>query len=49
MSGFVEFKDKSILKHWMSDLNKDNPFDDVETDLDSVKNKVNFSDKMTKK
>jgi hypothetical protein len=40
MSGMVEFKDKSILRHWMSDLEKENKNSDVLLNFDSVKNKV---------
>jgi hypothetical protein len=40
MSGMVEFKDKSILRHWMSDLEKDNKNSDVMLDFDKVKEKV---------
>ena len=29
MSGMVEFKDKSVLRHWMSDLEKENKNSDV--------------------
>jgi len=37
MSGFADLKDKSILKHWMANLDKDR-FDDVKISLDEVKN-----------
>ena len=40
MSGFVEFKDKSVLRHWMSDLEKENKNSDVLLDFDTVKAKV---------
>jgi hypothetical protein len=43
MSGFVEFKDKSILKHWMSEFKK-NKLDEV-MEYDSIKNKVTFDGK----
>jgi hypothetical protein len=45
MSGFVEFKDKSILKHWMSEFKK-NKLDEV-MEYDSIKNKINFDGKLT--
>ncbi len=40
MSGMVEFKDKTILRHWMSDLEKENKNEDVMLDLDQMKEKV---------
>lgn len=40
--GFVEFKDKSFPKHWMSETKKDELSGLI--DLDSVKNKTDFSD-----
>ncbi len=43
MSGMVEFKDKSILRHWMSDLEKENENDDVMLDFDELKDKHNLS------
>ena len=43
MSGFVEFKDKSVTRHWMSDLNKENKNDDVLLDFDAIKSKVSPS------
>jgi hypothetical protein len=40
MSGMVEFKDKSVLRHWMSDLEKENKNDDVLLGFDTIKDKV---------
>ena len=40
MSGFVEFKDKSVLRHWMSDFEKENKNSDVLLNFDTVKAKV---------
>jgi hypothetical protein len=40
MSGMVEIKDKSILRHWMSDLEKENKNEDVLLSFDEVKDKV---------
>jgi hypothetical protein len=37
MSGMVEFKDKSFIKHWMSDLSKDTNKPDNILSVDSVK------------
>lgn len=41
MSGFVEFKDKSIIKHWLTDIDTDDKYGDVSIDLDEMENKVN--------
>jgi hypothetical protein len=40
MSGMVEIKDKSILRHWMSDLEKENKNEDVLLSFDEIKDKV---------
>jgi hypothetical protein len=40
MSGMVEFKDKKILRHWMSDLEKENKNDDVLLGFDEINNKI---------
>lgn len=42
MSGMVEFKDKSFIKHWLSNLEKQDKYEDVSVDVDSVKEKINF-------
>lgn len=44
MSGFVEFKDKSILKTWLVDLNEEDKFGDVKLDPEAVQSKINFED-----
>jgi len=44
MSGMVEFKDKSILRHWMSDLERENKNDDVLLSFDKVKDHVEMKD-----
>lgn len=41
MSGFVEFKDKNALKHWMADLDKEDNYEDVLVSFDSVSDKIN--------
>ncbi len=41
MSGFVKFKDKSIQKGWLADLDGDK-YADVKIDPDDVRDKVNF-------
>ena len=40
LSGMVEFKDKTILRHWMSDLNKENKNDDVLLGFDKINEKI---------
>lgn len=41
MSGMVEFKDKNQLKHWMSDLRKNDSFSDVKVDMNEMQAKIN--------
>lgn len=36
MSGFVEFKDKDAIKHWMCDLTKEDKYADVKVDKDEM-------------
>jgi hypothetical protein len=43
LSGMVEFKDKSVIKHWLAKLGSDKNAD-VIVDLASIEGKVNFSD-----
>ena len=40
MSGMVTFKDTTVLRHWMSDLEKENKNSDVLLDFDTVSNKI---------
>jgi Holliday junction resolvase RusA-like endonuclease len=47
MSGMVEFKDKSFIKHWLTDLDSDSKFGDVEMNLDDVANKVSLESAKT--
>lgn len=42
MSGMVEFKDKSFIKHWLTDLDDENKYADVSIDLEEVRNKISF-------
>lgn len=42
MSGMVEFKDKSFIKHWLSDLEDENKYGDVSVDLDEIQDKVSL-------
>lgn len=44
MSGMVTFKDKSVLKHWMSNLDSDDKYKDVKMSVDELSNKVSMSD-----
>lgn len=48
MSGMVEFKDKSILKHWMSGVKVDK-FKDTMIDIDTLKDKLGGSAQENKK
>lgn len=42
MSGMVEFKDKSFIKHWLSNINEKDKYKDVSMDLDAVRDKVSL-------
>jgi len=42
MSGMVEFKDKSFIKHWLVNLDSENKYKDVSMDLDTMQNKVSL-------
>jgi len=42
MSGMVEFKDKSFIKHWLVNLDSEDKYNDVSMDLDAIKNKVSL-------
>lgn len=42
MSGMVEFKDKSFIKHWLTDLEDKEKYDDVSMDLNEVQNKISL-------
>lgn len=42
MSGMVEFKDKSFIKHWLTDLDDKNKYEDVALDLDKVKGQISL-------
>jgi hypothetical protein len=41
MSGMVEFKDKSFIKHWLTGLD-DEKYKDVSVDLSTVQDKISF-------
>jgi hypothetical protein len=47
MSGMVEFKDKSILKHWMSGTEED-MWGDTMIDVETIRGKLAFDDKKEK-
>jgi len=42
MSGMVDFKDKSFIKHWLSNIENDDQYGDVTMDLDKVQSKVSL-------
>lgn len=43
MSGMVEFKNKSFIKHWLTNIDDDsNKYDDVSVDLDKIKKTISF-------
>ena len=42
MSGMVEFKDKSFIKHWLTDLSTRDNYSDVSMDLDVMQNKISM-------
>ncbi len=40
MSGMVEFKDKSFIKHWMANLDVTDKYADVSVSLQDMQNKI---------
>jgi hypothetical protein len=42
LSGMVEFKDKSVIKHWLSDIENDDKYKDVSVDLDTMSDKISL-------
>jgi hypothetical protein len=40
MSGMVEFKDKSFIKHWLTDTTAKDPYENVTMDMKEVENKI---------
>lgn len=42
MSGMVEFKDKSFIKHWLTGLDDEDKYGDVTVDLQEVQDKVSL-------
>jgi len=45
MSGMVEFKDKSIIKHWLTELDDEDDNSDVTVGMDALRGKVSLEDK----
>ncbi len=44
MSGFVSFKDKSVLKSWISDINEEDKYSDVKMSPEQLQSKANFEE-----
>jgi len=42
MSGMVEFKDKSFIKHWLTNLDETDKYKDVTVNLDEMQKKVSL-------
>lgn len=42
MSGMVDFKDKSPLRHWMRDLEDEDKYKDVSVDYQEIEDKISF-------
>lgn len=42
MSGMVEFKNKSFIKHWLSNLDVKDKYADVSVDLDALQDKISL-------
>jgi len=42
MSGMVEFKDKSFIKHWLTNIEEDDEYSDVSVDLDKIQGTVSM-------
>ena len=36
----VEFKNKDAIKHWMNDLTKEDRYEDVKVDMETMRNKI---------
>jgi hypothetical protein len=43
MSGFVEFKDKSVLSGWLADIDNNDRYGDVKMSLEELQSKADFS------
>jgi hypothetical protein len=44
LTGFTELKDKSVIKHWLSDIEEDEKYKDVSLDLNEVENKISMDE-----
>jgi hypothetical protein len=42
MSGMADFKDKSFIKHWLSNLDNDDKYGDVSMSMDSIQSKISM-------
>lgn len=42
MSGMVEFKDKSFIKHWLTDIEEEDKYGDVSISMDEIQNKISM-------
>jgi hypothetical protein len=42
MSGMVEFKDKSFIKHWLSSIEDENKYSDVSMELNAAKDMISM-------
>jgi len=48
LSGFVSFKDKSILKSWIADIDEEDKYADVKMSPDTLQQKANFENAANK-
>lgn len=44
MSGMVEFKDKSFIKHWLVGLDEKDRYKDVSMDLEEIQSKISYDE-----
>lgn len=42
MSGMVEFKDKSFMKHWLANIDNEDRYDSVSVDLNKIKSTISL-------
>jgi len=42
LSGMVEFKNKTFIKHWLTDLDDEDKYSDVAIDLQEMEDKISF-------
>lgn len=40
MSGMVEFKNQDAIRHWMMDLTKEDAYEDVKVDMETMRNQI---------